>query len=84
MTIDERLQFLIHSTESLHANIQDLVAAQTAALAAQAAAQAARDAAQEERNRLLDAQMLKLTNVMAAIASTVLEHEERLNELEEK
>ncbi len=78
----------------MHANIQDLVAAQTAALAAQAAAQAAqaaaqaardaaqeeRDAAQDERNRLLDAQMLKLTNVKAAIASTVLEHEERLNE----
>lgn len=58
MTIDERLQFLLQSTESLHANVQELHAT-VAEQSRQMEAQNTRQQAQEAREAALRHAMLK-------------------------
>jgi hypothetical protein len=67
MTIDERLEFLLKSSESLHANMQEMISEQEK-----------RWKEQDLRWAKTDARIDKLTNVMAAVISTVIDHEERL------
>jgi len=62
LTIDERLEFLVQSTESLHASLQELhamMAEQARAAAEQAAEQAQRMAATDARERRLRHALLR-------------------------
>ncbi len=69
MTIDERLEFLVRSTESLHASTQELHAV---------AAEHTRHLEEHTRQLEIDAQNIRsLANIAAA-------HEHRLDNLEER
>lgn len=80
MTIDERLEFLRQSTESLHASCQELHAT--------AAAQQDQIDALVKLTRdgfaTLAEHMAGMADSLAALAATVKAHEERLNGLEGK
>ena len=74
MSIDDRLQFLVHSTESLHASVQELHA--VVAENSRQIAETARQIAEHSRQLEIDAQNIRsLANIAAA-------HEDRLDDLE--
>jgi prefoldin subunit 5 len=74
MSVDERLEFLLKSTESLHASLQEVHANLQ-----QANANREKDQAEQRlRWQKNDEQIDKLTRVMAAIGQTVLNHQDWL------
>ncbi|HEX4809429.1 MAG TPA: hypothetical protein VH325_10890 [Bryobacteraceae bacterium] len=74
MTIDERLAFLLQSTESLHASTQELHA--TAAEHTKQLAEHTRQVAEHTKQLQIDAENIRmLANIAAA-------HEHRLDNLE--
>jgi hypothetical protein len=72
MTVDERLEFLLKSTESLHASLQEVHANRE-----QDRVDREKDQAEQRlRWQKNDEQIDKLTRVMAAIGQTVLDHQD--------
>jgi septal ring factor EnvC (AmiA/AmiB activator) len=74
VTIDERIAFLVQSTESLHATVQEM---------------AARSVRQDERTDRLDERIAALTRVVEidaenirSLANIASAHETRLDDLE--
>ncbi len=79
MSVDERLEFLLKSTESLHASLQEVHGSLQEAHANREKDQASREKDQAEQRlrwQKNDEQIDKLTKVMAAIGQTVLDHQD--------